>query len=85
MHILAVVKCFRVFVFSCFHVLLVAYYSRKKILVFLLKIYNLQKHENTTLRPKSAQCVLALSPHIAHKLHDNTGNPKLCNYKTRQK
>jgi hypothetical protein len=29
--------------------------------LFLLKLYNLQKHENTKLWPKNAKCVLALS------------------------
>jgi hypothetical protein len=28
---------------------------------FLIKLYNLQKHENTKLRAKNAKCVLALS------------------------
>jgi hypothetical protein len=34
-------------VFSCFHVLLVIYYSMTKFFLFLIKLYNLQKHENT--------------------------------------
>jgi hypothetical protein len=33
-------------VFSCFHVLLIVYYSRINFSCFLLKLYNLQKHEN---------------------------------------
>jgi hypothetical protein len=43
-------------VFMCFHVLLVVYYSSRNFFFcfFLLKLYNLQKHENAKLRPKSA-------------------------------
>jgi hypothetical protein len=49
-------------VFSCFHVLLVVYYSRIFFSSFLVKLYNLQKHENkkTLNYGQKVHCVLAL-------------------------
>jgi hypothetical protein len=41
-----------ILVFLCFHVLLVVYFSKINFSLFSLKLYNLQKHENTKLRPK---------------------------------
>ncbi len=38
-------------VISCYHVLLVVYYSGIIFFQFLLKLYNLQQHENTKLQP----------------------------------
>jgi hypothetical protein len=37
----------RILVFSCFYVFLVVYYTRIKFFLVLIKLYKLQKHENT--------------------------------------